>query len=63
MYEEMHKEIHFKREKLACDLWTFAFFQNLILDTQNKKLIPTTEDIRTAISGGNVNPNLVEQAE
>ncbi|HRG77878.1 MAG TPA: N-6 DNA methylase, partial [Leptospiraceae bacterium] len=58
MYEEMHKEIHFKREKLACDLWTFAFFQNLTLETQNKKLIPTTEDIRSAISGGNVNPNL-----
>lgn len=51
-YDERERDPHFQRWKLACDLWTAAFFQQFS-KTQTADYI-TTRVVRTALTGEDV---------
>lgn len=56
-YDERERDPHFRRWKLACDLWTAAFFQQFS-KTQTADYI-TTSVVRAALTGeGVVDPRL-----
>jgi len=60
LYREM--ELLAERQRIACDLWTAAFFQPRRKDTVEASII-TTETLRKFLSGANVNPQALAQAQ
>lgn len=67
--EELYSELRTKggdwwKLKIACDLWTSAFFMKLHKeDTLHMESVPTTGTLRRYLKFGEVNPGLLQQVE
>ncbi len=62
-YRELQNSEVLRRFKVACDLWTYAFFApRESFETEEHDRVPTTDDIRRARNGQNTGSQLEDRA-
>jgi len=61
LYLELMRDPRFQHDRTACNLWTAAFFSELIPGNAGK--VPTSEALRRYLEGKPINPRIIAHAE